>query len=332
MKLVGRPSNFDSGPWKEISKEQGIRTVEIENADDFYRFVNLGFGYSDGHCLWRGQRRSDWEIKSSLARKAHRDSGHLQNFRDAIARCTRTEFDIWDSNSNAEEEKIKLWALGQHFGLATPLIDWTVFPYVALFFAFVERDGIEQTQHRAVYALNWREVMSINFQIVSPPFQKFQEQLLAPPYTPEFKKHLLDIYGGNFSGNTNLIEESRIPPQGRENLIRWERTRLESQTLHLHKSYSNENYRTSPQGSIHLIPPENASIEDWVRKNRRQDWPACVLTKILIGNHARKEILTTLNKMNIIYLSLFPDFEGAAKYCNMALEEHEGLIPGFRAY
>src|ERR1017187_2281427 len=70
---------------------------------------------SDGHCLWRGQRRSDWEIKSSLARKAHRDSGHLQNFRDAIARCTRTEFDIWDHENSAEEEKIKLWALGQHF-------------------------------------------------------------------------------------------------------------------------------------------------------------------------------------------------------------------------
>ena len=34
------------------------------------------------------------------------------------------------------------WALGQHYGLATPLLDWVYSPYVCLtFFSFREADN-----------------------------------------------------------------------------------------------------------------------------------------------------------------------------------------------
>jgi len=43
------------------------------------------------------------------------------------------------------------WTLGQHFGLATPLLDWTQSPYVAAYFALKEQTSPSST-YRAVWA------------------------------------------------------------------------------------------------------------------------------------------------------------------------------------
>ncbi|GAH10429.1 unnamed protein product, partial [marine sediment metagenome] len=45
-----------------------------------------------------------------------------------------------------------------------------------------------------------------------------------------------------------------------------------------------------------------------------------ILVEISIGDSERKECLRDLNTMNINHASLFPDIEGAAKFCNLNLE------------
>lgn len=60
------------------------------------------------------------------------------------------------------------WALGQHFGLATPLLDWTRAPFAALYFAFEEASS-EANAARAIYALDEHAILMKTFEIETGP-------------------------------------------------------------------------------------------------------------------------------------------------------------------
>jgi len=53
------------------------------------------------------------------------------------------------------------WALGQHYGLASPLLDWTRAPFAAAYFAFEELSS-DQTPYRVVFGLNRDAVQAKN--------------------------------------------------------------------------------------------------------------------------------------------------------------------------
>jgi hypothetical protein len=321
-------SNLDPGPWKEVSFADGIRVVETPDIEAFFQFVNVGFGDEDGSYLWRGQRRSEWEITSTLARTGKHGSAQLDRYRDAVARCTNIEFDISSENPKAKEEKLKLWSLGQHHGLLTPLIDWTKYPFVALFFAFAEPEH-ERTDSgsRAVFAISLGEIAHLNFEVLETQgIQPFRTKLYSPPYSDNFKKYLLDNFGFG-EQHANLVLESRIPDDARERLCKFEYERLKEKQLRPFCSSTNENKRLHSQGGVQLYTPSDMSVEAWIMANKALRGPGCasvaMLVKILIPNTERIAVLKCLNKMNVNYLSLFPDFQGAAMHCNMGLLEGE---------
>jgi hypothetical protein len=130
----------------------GVLQVTLPSFRDFQTIVAQDFNDTRRY-VWRGQQCSDWKLESSLARRIRHKKAptkffevvQLKRFKDA-ARGRR-------GTNPAKLEDNEWWALGQHFGLATPLLDWTVSPYVALYFAFADPDHKAQTEHRCVFAL-----------------------------------------------------------------------------------------------------------------------------------------------------------------------------------
>lgn len=135
--------------------DKGVWSTTLSNWTEFHQFVHKLLDLPQ--YIFRGQRRENWLLESTLARelKNHRGdqaeiaASHLRNFRFAI-RGRRSH----DIKVGTDEDVDSLWALGQHHGLMTPLLDWTKSPYVALFFAMAKTDGLTDTQHRVVYCLN----------------------------------------------------------------------------------------------------------------------------------------------------------------------------------
>lgn len=135
--------------------EENINTFsELENL-----FKKLIKQEQKQEIIYRGQSDSNWELTSSLEREILKifESDYSKLTQEIYTQIEERHFENVKRNLSKKliDQKLannpyELWAIGQHLGLKTPLIDWTRSFYVALFFAFEEDKEVE---YRSVFKL-----------------------------------------------------------------------------------------------------------------------------------------------------------------------------------
>jgi hypothetical protein len=147
---------------KDIGPIRHFRVVEFEELHDLIenKVADIS-GY-----VFRGQSNATWKLEPTLnrliehARATGVKQRSLERFVHAHLDRFRLEIRGRRGDNPPKLEEDELWALGQHFGLATPLLDWSLSPYISAFFALgrINDDQVD----RVLWCLHRSKVNRIN--------------------------------------------------------------------------------------------------------------------------------------------------------------------------
>jgi len=307
-----------------IEKESYLWKVKVEAWNGFCQLFNNEFDLCEDtsskpllrNYVWRGHRLEKWKLESSFDREFNeREKGkkrddilrrHLNSFAYAC-RGKLKDFGLsireLRSLLGISEEKFKkylkensfklnngnsynivevlgnwinkgilnrnhIWALGQHYGLATPLLDWCYSPFIAAFFAFEKENNKEEdNKHRVIFGLKVKEVAN----------------------TLSLQKDGLEYFDPMSSEHPRLINQRGLFTKTKDG--------KDIETVLCKYEYGHKE-RDIPEGN-----------NPWLIKIKIKDIP-----------DTRRSFLHGLTAMNINHMSLFPEIQGAAKFCNLGIE------------
>lgn len=159
----------------------GIPATKVKNWQHLHDiFSNDEIFKNQDEWLFRGQRRSDWGLTPSLARLSENETIDRDLANRQINQFKYSVRGRVKSISTIEE--LDVWAIGQHFGLMTPLLDWSRSPYVSMFFAVEMRDpGNESPRNysRAIFALNKTKLSKLNVDMFVDTLSSEHDRLIS---------------------------------------------------------------------------------------------------------------------------------------------------------
>ncbi|MFN9623942.1 MAG: FRG domain-containing protein [Cyanobacteriota bacterium] len=253
----------------------------------------LQFFVSD--WCFRGQRDSAWGLKTSLERATTRIPNVMAEH-TVLRHFTRNAHNYLQAH-HIPVDLLEWFALMQHHGAPTRLLDMTTSPYVACFFAV--ENSLDETGSSAVWAVdeNWCQQQGRDV---------IRKHLANDPHYSNYK---VRSYVWKDLEFRKIFEQERIP-------------------LVMPAEPYRRNERLTIQSGLFLCPGDpNKGFEgnfgEYDQKSLSKH-----LIKVVIPNKLRVEILTDLYHMNINRATLFPGIDGfsqSLKQQILNLEDH-GLI------
>jgi len=326
-------ANRNDRPYS-IEEESYLWEVKIEGWNGFCQLFNEAFDLCEEtsskpllrNYVWRGHRLQKWKLESSFDREfnkrkkrkkrddivdrhlnsfAYACRGKLKGFglsirelRSLLGKPEKTFkkyleenfFQSKDDNSYKIVEVLgnwinkgilnrnHIWALGQHQGLATPLLDWCYSPFVAALFAFEKKneEGKEEKRnndHRVIFGIPAKELHDVFHCIV----EKDEDPELAY-FDPMSSEHPRLV---NQSGLFTITRNGR---------------------------------------TIESILEEHGDICHMAKYGAERSNPWLIKIQIEDTADNREHFLHGLNAMDINPMSLYPEIQGAAQFCNLGIE------------
>ena len=312
---------------RDIEFKHGLASLDLQYWKQFEDFIvqneNLK-GY-----IFRGVRCSKFELLPSLTRLL-REHGKTLGAQDLGQQLLRFRLAIRGRVSLPERELVsssELWSIGQHHGLATPLLDWTASPLVAGFFAFAESGN--DWEKRSVFALYAKRINQLFSRTLRDNLEmeekglsdKLAERLSFAEEQPDYGRDSVLIVA-------ERIAERLLPVDfDLYSKVAQAMDATEIDVPRIISPLSGENRRLVSQRGLFTNFTNLEPLEAWVVHNfcKKTGEPYAsdqqMLVKVDIPNThlERTSALSALDRANINYLSLFPDVEGAARFANSKL-------------
>lgn len=280
------------------------------------------------HSMWRGQADPDWPLESSLDRHILKyvnglDDEKLQHIKRNILRRFRLAIRGLRGPNPAQLSDNQYWALGRHYGMFTPLLDWSSSPYIAAGFAVldkaIERCKVKDGDKDKKQQIKWFEKRSgADIKAEDDTFSMYQLVLCESCFKEirhlddDFKKYIqkrgFDMTGENQRLKVFDPKDKRASMESNNDFLAF----LDINVEELRRMQGQRGYFTM------LHSPKHRNLEGFMNSYQTQPTlkSPLPLKKFTISANLA-EVLADLILHGIDYQLLYPDVEGAARQANL---------------
>jgi hypothetical protein len=272
----------------EPAFQKYVVTEQARSWDDFLRWVNK----LNGWCF-RGQREAAWPLTTSLDRSVFRQlrDGHYHLHREPEERELLFRFQQqahqYLPRIPASEDWCSWFALMQHYGVPTRFVDWTISPYVGMYFALRE-EPLMRAKRSALWAIDMTWLKEKGTALLLPKIRD-----LIPDDAKGQAEYVNKIFWTAKTGTILPVN----PLQNNERMVA-------QQGFFLYKLF--------PEAKFYQVLMSMMILPDLT------DYP--VIRKLEVKLENRLEFLNRLRTMNIHSSSLFPGLDGFGSFLKLEIE------------